>query len=228
MARLGAAQVRDARLLPAPLGARPSAAWSDVTAPLRSQRLTLPVQLYKDWIEFMADTESAYKQDMSAYLKRTLGVQALVYGTQANYNQPFSRDGMDVSDIHSYFGDLGTNTGLTNSPGNGRPVFEVQNKSVLAVRRCSEGRLLRQLREQVARWKPNIITEYTYRDGNQYMAEAEPLMSAFAGFQDLDAIFLFNYHGMNYNADPAHLSGLVQHDSQRGHTRGCRAVVPPG
>ncbi|MCO5125064.1 MAG: cellulase family glycosylhydrolase [Rhizobacter sp.] len=172
-------------------------AWSDAKAPLRSQRATLQAQLYKDWVEFMADTESAYKRDISGYLKSSLGVQALIYGTQTSYNQPFSRDGMDASDIHSYFGDMGTNTGLTNSPGNGRPVFEVENKSVLAyddVWKVSYG-----IFESKALGRPNIVTEYTYRDGNQYMAEAEPLMSALAGFQDLDAIFLFNYHGMNYN-----------------------------
>ena len=177
---------------------RPLAAWSDVTVPMSSQRFTIELQLYKDWIEFMADTESIYKQDISAYLKRTLGVQALVYGTQASYNQPFSRDGMDLSDIHSYFGDLGTNTGQTNSPGNGRPIFEVQNKSILAFDDVQKAGYYGTF-EGKALGKPNIITEYAYLDGNQYMAEAEPLMSAFAGFQDLDAIFLFNYHGMNYN-----------------------------
>lgn len=172
--------------------------WADVTAPLQSRRATLPAQLYKDWFEFMAETESAYKRDLSAYIKGTLGVRALVYGTQANYNQPFSRDGMDLSDLHSYFGDLGTNTGQANSPGNGRPIFEVQNASILAFDDVQKAGYYG-IFEHKTFGKPSIVTEYTYRDGNQYMAEAEPLMSAFAGFQDLDAIFLFNYHGMNYN-----------------------------
>ena len=171
--------------------------WDQASAPLKSQLATLQSQLHKDWMEFMADTESAYKQNMSAYLKQTVGVTALVYGTQTSYNQPFSRDGMDVSDLHSYYGDLGTNTGLTNTPGNGRPVFEVLNKSLLSyddVSKASKYGIF----ESKSLNRPNVITEYTYRDGNQYMAESEPLMSAYAGFQDLDAIFLFNYHGMNF------------------------------
>ena len=175
-------------------------AWPDVTAPLQAQRATLQSQLYKDWFEFMAETELSYKRDMASYLKKTLGVEALVYGTQSSYNLPFSRDDMDLSDHHSYFGDLGKNTGKTNSPGNGRPIFEVQNKSVLAFDDVQKSGYFGNF-ENKALNKPNIITEYAYRDGNQYAAEAEPLMSAFAGFQDLDAVFLFNYHGMNFNTN---------------------------
>ncbi len=172
------------------------AGWTDIESPRRAQIATLQPQRHKDWFEFMADTESAYKQQMSAYLKKTLGVGALVYGTQTSYNQPFSRDGMDISDHHTYFGDIGTNTGLTNTPGNKRPVFEVQNRSALHAPDVKDAGLFG-IFESKSLDRPNIITEYTYRDGNQYSAEAEPLVAAYAGFQDLDAIFLFNYHGMN-------------------------------
>ena len=176
-------------------------AWADVHAPLHADVTKIQPQLFRDWADFMADTESAYKQDMSAFLKHTLGATALVYDTQNNYNQPFSRDGMDMVDVHSYFGDLGTNTGLTNRPGNGRPVFDVQNRSALHYADLKDGGMYAMFVGKDLN-KPNIITEYTYRDGNQYAAEAEPLMAAYAGFQDLDAIFLFNYHGMNLYTNP--------------------------
>jgi Beta-galactosidase len=174
---------------------QPVAAWSDVDAPRRSQVATLQAQRHKDWFDFMADTEAGYMQQMHAYLKKTLGVGALVYGTQASYNQPFAREGMDLADHHSYFGDIGKATGETNE-GNRRPVIEVQNRSALHAADLKDAGMFG-IFEAKALDKPNIITEFTYRDGNQYSAEAEPLVAAYAGFQDLDAIFLWNYHGMN-------------------------------
>lgn len=172
--------------------------WTDVAVPLRSQRATLQTTRYRDWMDFMAETESGYKQQMSTHLRSTLKVTSLVYGTQSSYNQPFSRDGMDMGDLHVYFGDIGTKTGLINSPRNGFPVYEIQNKSAVDFADVKDAGLYGIFEDKML-GRPNIITEYAYRDGNQHAAEAEPLMGAFAGFQDLDALFLFNYHGMNLN-----------------------------
>ncbi len=177
--------------------------FENVTIPLYSNKALMSKNEYKDWYAFMANTQKNYLEDMHAYLKNSLGVKSLVYGTQTNYDQPWSRTSMDISDTHAYWGDLGTATGETN-PSNGRSVFQIQNKSVLNKNIGSDIANLGAMGifEGKEYGKPAMVTEYQYRDGNQYMAESEPFMSAYAGFQDLDAIYMFSYHDSNLQDYP--------------------------
>ncbi len=181
------------------------ATFADVRMPLRSASATTPALLFKDWLSFLADVENGYKADMYSYLKTTLGVTALVYGTQAHYNMPFARTGTDINDFHTYFGDLGVYAGF-NNPGNNWPVYTVQNKSVLAATDVANAGGYG-IFERKDPNKPNIITEYVSRVGNQYMAESEPLMTAYAGFQDIDALIMYNGHGMNLYTNRQQYSG---------------------
>jgi hypothetical protein len=76
----------------------------------------------------------------------------------------------------------------------------VQNKSVLAV-----------AASDVDAWrsgvvgpfdikeygKPAFISETAYRSGNQYLSEFEPVLTAYAGFNDLDGVYIFSYKDNN-------------------------------
>lgn len=169
-----------------------------IKAPLKANKSTLSAKYYSDWVQFAGEIEVGYNNNMLAHLKSTLGVTSLVLTTQSNYTPAFARTG-DLVDIHTYVGDNTTDLGLTN-PTNGRPVFRVQNKSLLAsepyagatITGMWGGNELKDLN------KPNIITEYAYRYGNQHLAEAEPLLSYSAGFQEMAAVFMFNQHNMNH------------------------------
>jgi hypothetical protein len=163
-------------------------------------------QQYKDWIEFIGFVETTYKNDMRSYLKSSLGVTSLVYATQSTYDRVWTRSMDDASDIHTYLGDLGTPTGQTN-PTNGRPVYQVENKS-----------MLKQATTDSDVWKitavgqfdskeygkPAFISESAYRNGNQYLAEFEPILAAYAGFNDIDGVYNFSYKDHNlYNVSGA-------------------------
>jgi len=181
------------------------ASFANLKAPQKASQASMSARLFSDWAQFTGETEGAYMKDMHDYLKDTVGVTSLVMGTQSHYTPMYARDGSDMSDYHSYWGDVGVDAGLTN-PANGRPVIQIQNKSVLAFPDPKDISLFG-VHERKDINKPNILTEYVSRMGNQYLAEAEPLVSAYAGFQDLDAIFMTDAHQMNLYSNKEYYSG---------------------
>lgn len=170
-------------------------AFSDITVPLVGTAASMPAAKYRDWIEFASGLDTAFSSDIYNWLKGTVGVKNLVLGGQGHYQMTHSREASDLADYHSYFGDKGVATGQVN-PITGDPVFQVQNRSVLSFAEPKDFGLFG-VSEYKDPTKPNLLTEYAARMGSQYVAEAEPLVSAYAGFQDMDAIFLFDAHQMN-------------------------------
>ncbi len=178
--------------------------FDDLKAPLAKDKTTMVAPLYRDWLQFTGETDAAYYAGMVAYLKNDVGTKSLVMGTQSHYLQAYAREG-DISSFNSYFGDVGTLTGELN-PVNGAPVIEVQNKSVLSFADPKDTGLFG-THERKTPGKPAFLTEHASRVGNQHVAEAESFVSAYAGFQDLDAIFLTDGHSMNLNQRRDYFTG---------------------
>ena len=179
--------------------------WSSLRIPLKANKATTSTKLYSDFALFVGDIDAGYMRDMYNYIKNTIGTSTLVLGTQSHYSPMYARDSSDISDYHSYFGANPVDTGIKN-PTNGRPVFSVDNKSLLMYADPMNTSLFG-IHERKAVDKPNMISEYVHRYGNQYIAESEPIISAYAGFQDIDAIFMTNAHNMNLNTNPDYYSG---------------------
>lgn len=57
----------------------------------------------RDWIRFLWETEERYWQTMRDYLKRDLGVSALVIGTMTGCSTPNLMAEMDAVDSHAYW-----------------------------------------------------------------------------------------------------------------------------
>lgn len=182
----------------------PLASFSALKGQLVGNSAAMSTQLYRDWWQFITEIDDAYAKEMNAYLKNTVGVTSLVISTQAHYTAMTAREGSDIADFHSYFGDTGTRTGIIHT--NGRPVFEVENRSVLSYAEPKETGMYGTHPYKDLN-KPNIMSEFVSRMGNQYMAESEPLVSAYAGFQDIDAIFLTDSHQMNRDDVKEYYSG---------------------
>jgi hypothetical protein len=178
--------------------------FQDLKALLKQGSAQAVAPLFRDWLQFMGETDGAYYKNMIAYLKNEVGVKSLVTGVQSHYTQLYSRDG-DFSGFDSYFGDNGTLTGEVN-PVNNAPVIQVQNMSVLHFADPKNTGLFG-THERKEPGKPAFLNEYASRVGNQYMAEAEPLISAYAGFQDMDALFLTDGHAMNQNQRRDYFTG---------------------
>ncbi len=153
---------------------------------------------FQDWVEFMNSIEIAFKSDIKNYLRNTLGVRAIIYGTQNNYDGLLTRATDEASDVHQYFGDLGTQTGQTN-PASRSPVFQIQNKSLLQAppSPAELWRIAVPGTYEKEYGKPAFVTEAAYRSGNQYLAEFEPILAAYAGFNDLDGVYIFEYKSSN-------------------------------
>lgn len=179
----------------------PVADFQAVTLVSKATASSVPLAQLKDWYQFLGETEKAYLDQMYAYLKTTLGVTSLVYGAQADYNALWVPEQMDVADIHDYFGlespaKQDADGGVVHNPGNGRPVQVSDNRTMLQVQKPASEQVIGP-NDRKSPTKPNFWTEFAYYNGNQHLAEMDPVVAAYAGFQDLDAIYLFNYHGMN-------------------------------
>ena len=127
--------------------------------------------------------------------------------------------------LHTYFGDSGRQTGIQQfCRGNGRPVLEVQNRSALHGDDL-KGAARYGIFDSKSPLRPAIITEYLPLATST--PRTEPLMSALAGFQDLDGVFLFDLSRDEPVHEPADLSGLFQHDRQcRDARRGSTPAIP--
>jgi hypothetical protein len=139
----------------------------------------------RDWQEFIWDTESAYWNGMRDFLKKDLGVKALIVGTQGFWSPGHVQAGMDVIDSHAYWQHpdfLGR--------GWNQDVWSVKN---IPMAGAKDGGTLPGLAAQRVLGKPFICTEYNHAAPNTYSAETFPLLCAFAALQDWDGVFAFSY-----------------------------------
>lgn len=136
---------------------------------------------------FLVDIKKQSDARMEAYL-REIGVQCLVTSDN-NINkeaQVYVRDQYDFVDNHEYWNHpvpLGSNVGVN------------QNSAIV-----SGLWLPRELMPSRIFGKPYTITEYNFCWPNAARAEAGLLMPAYAGLQDWDAIYCFDYSSQNSSA----------------------------
>jgi len=136
---------------------------------------------------FLVDIKKRSDARMEAYL-REIGVQCLVTSDN-NVNkeaQVYVRDQYDFVDNHEYWNHpvpLGSNVGVN------------QNSAIV-----SGLWLPRELMPSRIFGKPYTITEYNFCWPNASRAEAGLLMPAYAGLQDWDAIYCFDYSSQDSSA----------------------------
>jgi len=136
---------------------------------------------------FLVEIKKQSDARMEAYL-REIGVQCLVTSDN-NVNkeaQVYVRDQYDFVDNHEYWNHpvpLGSNVGVN------------QNSAIV-----SGLWLPRELMPSRIFGKPYTITEYNFCWPNAARAEAGLLMPAYAGLQDWDAIYCFDYSSRDSSA----------------------------
>jgi hypothetical protein len=139
-----------------------------------------------DWLRFLRDTEAAYWQEMSRYLKEDVGIAAHVSGTQVMNSTPTLQATMDVVDTHNYWD---------------HPIFPNESWDPLDWYIHNEnpvwtppGVMDVMVSGRVA-GKPHIVSETNYVFPNDVSAEAPLTIAAYAALQDMDGIFLFPWDG---------------------------------
>ncbi|MEO7719722.1 MAG: carbohydrate binding domain-containing protein [Capsulimonas sp.] len=162
---------------------------------LAAKNIAIPSSALKaqhdDWIAFLADTERAYANEMRAYLKRDLGVQANIICSQMGYGGLTSigrEAAMDFADNHAYW----QHPSFPHKPWDSVD-WNIGNTPMAAdLAAGKDGTLLGLARYRVA-GKPYSISEYNHAAPNDFRAETLPELATFAASQDWDMIYLFDY-----------------------------------
>jgi hypothetical protein len=133
-------------------------------------------------MSFFIDLENGFYQDMSAYLKQTLGVKAPITGTadhshsSSSYPMLASLSKLDIVDGHVYWQHPGSrgplNTPMVNDPLNSTVV---------------------QLSRTAFAGKPYTVSEINHPFPNEWASEGIPIIASYGSFQDWDAIILYTF-----------------------------------
>ncbi|MCG3146657.1 MAG: hypothetical protein PCFJNLEI_00091 [Verrucomicrobiae bacterium] len=181
----------------------------------------------RDWFRFLWETEDRYWQTMYRYLKDDLKVHANIIGTIVGCSTPAIQARLDAVDAHAYWKH-------PHFPGKAwdQDNWTVENKSMVD----SLGGTLPGLATKRVAGKPFCVTEYNHPAPNSHNSEAFPLLAAYAGWQDWDAVFAFAYSHRKDNWDARQITGFFdidQHPTQMATLPAAVAMfvrgdVPPG
>jgi hypothetical protein len=141
-----------------------------------------PKERYETEIAFYMDTESRFYQDMSGYLKNTLGVKVPITGTadhshsSSPYSMLASLAKLDILDGHVYW----------EHPGSPPPVnTPMVNDSLHST--------VVQLSRTAFAGKPYTVSETNHPFPNDWASEGIPIIAAYGSFQDWDAIVMYTF-----------------------------------
>jgi len=141
-----------------------------------------PRERYATEMAFYTDAETKFYLDMSAYLKKELGVKCPITGTadhshsSSPYTMLASLSQLDILDGHVYWQHPGSpppvNTPMVNDPFNSTVV---------------------QLSRTAFAGKPYTVSETNHPFPNDWAAEGIPILAAYGSFQDWDAIVIYTF-----------------------------------
>jgi hypothetical protein len=133
-------------------------------------------------LSFYMDAENRFYQDMSGYLKNTLGVKSPIIGTadhshsSSGYPMLATLSKLDIVDGHVYWQHPSSpppiNTPMVNDPLNSTVV---------------------QLSRTAFAGKPYTVSEINHPFPNEWASEGIPIIAAYGSFQDWDAIILYTF-----------------------------------
>ena len=138
----------------------------------------------RDWVEFLRDLEIAYYDTMVAHLRGPLQYPGLIFGTIMANSPATVQSRLDVIDSHAYW----QHPDFPGTPWDSVN-WTVQNISMVN----TLDNTLSGIARQRIKGKPFVCTEYQHPSPNYYGAEGPLLLAAYAGLQDWDGLWLFDY-----------------------------------
>ncbi len=161
--------------------------------------LTIDAQR-RDWIAFLMDIDRAFTVDMTRFLRREIGVTAVMWDSQVQWGGMggYTREAdSDVIDTHIYWEHVTFPPGKSWSP-TGWTVGRRSQVAAVANNEPNELLTLARLREA---GKPFAVSEYDHASVNDYQVEQVPMFIAFAAVQDWDAIWYFAHGKIDGDLD---------------------------
>ncbi len=181
-------------------------------ARIEAGTVDLPFRVYTerqrtDFVEFVAELERAYAQDMYKYVREALGSKSLVIDSQASFGGMagmYRESLLDYTDMHGYW----QHPSFPNRSWDPAD-WRITNTSMVKAR---ESNTLEYIALHRIAGKPFTVSEYNHPAPGDYTAECVPMLAAFAAHQDWDGIFLFDYHSSG-DWDRDKISNYFQIDS---------------
>jgi len=159
-----------------------------------------------DYVAFLAETEAAYSDEMRRFLRDELGFKkANIIDTQISWGglTGLKREaGSDYADNHAYW----------QHPSFPGAAWDMKNWVIGNTPMVGEfdkgyGELGGLAMYRVA-GKPYSISEYNHPAPSDYRAEMMPLLSTFAGIQDWDIVYAFDYGTTGTGQDNDRIQGF--------------------
>ena len=141
-----------------------------------------------DQIHFLAEVQSGFYADMHHYLRDELGAKWPISASNwitapgLGFVERTTYSGVEVIDKHGYFGGKHTGDGSSWSVRNGH-VYE--DKTALNDPESVPFQYVR------LPGHPHVQTEIAWNKPNRFIAEAEPLISAYESLQGIDGVYFF-------------------------------------
>jgi hypothetical protein len=141
-----------------------------------------PKERFDTEMSFYMDAENHFFQDMSTYLKNTLGVKVPIIGTadhghsHSSYPLLTSLSRMQLLDGHVYWEHPGS-----QEPKNQPMVNDPLHSTVV------------QLSRTAFVGKPYTVSEFNHPFPNDFASEGIPILAAYGSFQNWDAIVLYTF-----------------------------------
>lgn len=148
----------------------------------------------RDWLRFLRDLEYDYYRAMLAHLRGSIGYNGLVFGTIMSTSPATVQSRLDVIDGHAYW----QHPQFPGADWDSHNWFE---PNISMVNTLGNDNTLAGLARQRIRGKPFMVTEYQHPSPNYYGGEGPLLLAAYAGLQDWDGLWLFDY-GLGCPAGP--------------------------
>ena len=151
-----------------------------------------------DQIHFLADLQRGFYADMHTYLRNDLGAKWPISASNwitvpgLGFLERYTYSDVEVIDKHGYFGGKHTGKDAAWSVRNGHTY---EDKTALTDPESVPFQYVR------LPGHPHVQTEIAWNKPNRFIAEAEPLISAYASLQGIDGIYLFATNGGNWAND---------------------------
>ncbi len=183
--------------------------------PIVKSRSVAPMQMQRDFYQFLVDTERAYWTGMQKYLQRDLGLEAPVSATQLGYSPPHVQADLDFVDNHAYW----------CHPSIGKK-WAIDNLPMVA----TGGGCMAGLSSVRVAGKPYTVSEYNHPYPLFYGAEGQPMLRAYGAFQGWDGVFEYSYNNRQ-NAEPInneYFFSLAARTDVLAHFPACAAIYLRG